>query len=140
MLGGHVAKKLEPIGYKPIDQAIQNMTSRRKQGRTEKDRKRLTQEIKLKNYSFYRDYFQSLKNIATAVKKGGHVCFILGNRRSGGQEMRLDLFTVWAFRQHGFKKIGNTKIRNIPNTRMPKSNPSGSTMNREYIIVLRKVN
>ena len=49
--------------------------------------------------------------------------------------MRLDLFTDWAFKNLGYRKVGKTKKRNIPNTRMPKSNPSGSTMNHEYIVV-----
>jgi site-specific DNA-methyltransferase (cytosine-N4-specific) len=138
MLGGLVAKEINLIGYKPIDQAIANMNARVKEGRSEKDHNKLTKEIKLKNYSFYRDYLESIKNIASMVNEGGYVCFVLGNRISGGQEMRLDLFTDWAFKQNGFKKVGKTKKRNIPSTRMPKANPSGSTMNHEYIVVLRK--
>ena len=114
------------------------MKPRHKKGRSEKDRDKLARELKLKNYSFYRDYLQSIKNISSMVNEGGYVCFVLGNRISGGQEMRLDLFTDWAFKQNGFKKVGKTKKRNIPSTRMPKSNPSGPTMNHEYIVVLRK--
>ena len=138
MLGGIVAKKIGKIGYKPIDKAIENMNARDKEGRSEKDHLKLTKEIQLKNFSFYRDYLKAIENIASMVNPGGYVCFILGNRISGGREMRLDLFTDWAFRQNGFKKVGKTKKRNIPGTRMPKANPSGSTMNHEYIVVLRK--
>ena len=138
MLGGIVAKKIDKIGYNPIDRAIEKMSARRKEGRSEKDHLKLTKEIQLKNFSFYRDYLKSIQNIASVVNPGGYVCFILGNRISGGQEMRLDLFTDWAFKQNGFKKVGKTKKRNIPGTRMPKANPSGSTMNHEYIVVLRK--
>ena len=54
-------------------------------------------------------YFKSIKNIASMVNPEGYVCFILGNRISGGQEMRLDLFTDWAFKQNGFKKVGKTE-------------------------------
>ena len=139
MLGGIVAKKVDKIGFGPIDKAIENMSARRKEGRSEKDHLKLTKEIQLKNFSFYRDYLKSIENIASMVNLGGHVCFILGNRISGGQEMRLDQFTDWAFKQNGFKKVGKTRERNIPNTRMPKANPSGPTMNHEYIVVLKKV-
>jgi len=138
MLGGIIAKKIDKIGYSPIDRAIEKMSARRKEGRSEKDHLKLTKEIQLKNLSFYRDYLKSIENIASMVNPEGYVCFILGNRISGGQEMRMDLFTDWAFKQNGFKKVGKTKKRNIPNTRMPKANPSGSTMNHEYIVVLRK--
>ena len=97
MLGGITAKELGKIGYNPIDKAIDNMMARPKKGRSEAVQLKLTNEIKLKNYSFYRDYYESIRNIASMVKRGGYVCFILGNRISGGQEMRLDLFTYWAF-------------------------------------------
>ena len=104
-----VAKKIDKIGYTPIDRAIEKMSARRKEGRSEKDHLKLTKEIQLKNFSFYRDYLTSIQNISSMVNPGGYVCFILGNRISGGQEMRLDLFTDWAFRQNGFKKVGKTK-------------------------------
>lgn len=123
MLGGILAKKIETFGCRSIDNAIKKME---------------VKKIKLKNYSFYRDYLISIENISKVVKPGGYVCYILGNRNSGGQIMRLDLFTTWAFKQNGFTKVGRTKDRNIPNKRMPKSNPSGSTMNEEFIVVLRK--
>lgn len=138
MLGGITATKVSKIGYRPIDRAIEKMTARRKKGRSEVNHLKLTKEIQLKNYSFYRDYLDSIRNIASIVKKGGYVCFVLGNRISGGQEMRLDLFTDWAFKENGFTKVGKTRKRDIPNKRMPKANPSGSTMNKEYIVVLRK--
>jgi len=138
MLGGVLAKTVLPFGYGTIDKAISKIIAREKEDRSIKDQAKLTKELQLKNYSFYRDYLKSIKNIASLVNPDGYVCFILGNRISGGQEMRLDLFTDWAFKKYGFKKVGKTKKRNIPNTRMPKSNPSGSTMNHEYIVVLRK--
>ena len=139
MLGGKLATSVKRLGHKPIDSAISKIQAREKKDRTRKDQLKLTKDLKIKNYSFYRDYLKSIENIASLVNEDGYVCFVLGNRISGGQEMRLDLFTDWAFKQNGFKKIGNTKKRNIPNTRMPKTNPSGPTMNHEYIVVLRKI-
>ena len=139
MLGGVLAKKIEKTGNKTVDGAIDKIKARKKEGRSKEQEIKLTKELKLKNYSFYRDYLKSIRNIVSLVKIGGFVCFILGNRISGGQEMRLDLFTDWAFKECGFKKVGATKKRKIRNTRMPKSNPSGPTMNYEYIVVFKKL-
>jgi hypothetical protein len=123
MLGGILSKEINILGCKVIDSAIKRM----------KDN-----NIAIKNYSFYRDYLNSIINVAKVVRTGGYICYVVGNRISGKQYMRLDLFTRWAFEQNGFSRVGKIKKRRIPNTRMPKSNPSGSTMNHEYIVICRK--
>jgi hypothetical protein len=123
MLGGYLAKDIEAFGCRAIDSAIKRMEN---------------DEIALKNYSFYRDYLKSIINVANIVKPKGYVCYVVGNRNSGKQHMRLDLFTRWAFEQNGFSRVGKIKKRRIPNTRMPESNPSGSTINHEYIVICRK--
>jgi hypothetical protein len=99
------------------------------------------------NYAFYRDYLKSIENISKVVNKDGHVCYIVGNRTSGGQNLRMDLFTRWAFEQNGFKRVGKIKRRRVPNTRMPAMIAINGkniekikvrTMNHEYIIVCQK--
>jgi len=131
MMGGKIPSEIEKLGHPPIDSAIKKMDSHNS----------------LKNYSFYRDYLQSIQNIASNVSPGGTVCYVVGNRNSGGQVMRMDLFTRWAFEQNDFERIGAIKSRKITNSRMPrKTSPSGkkgstvSTMNSEYIITLKKKN
>jgi DNA modification methylase len=132
MMGGKIAKEVESLGCRVVDSAIRKMKP----------------EFAKRNYSFYRDYLKSVENIAINVKRGGHVCYIVGNRTSGGQKMRLDLFTRWAFEQNGFKRVGHIKKRKIPGTRMPAmiavtGNSAKKynipTMNNEFIIVCKKI-
>jgi site-specific DNA-methyltransferase (cytosine-N4-specific) len=132
MMGGEIAKKVEKLDCRVIDSAISKMEDK----------------FAKRNYSFYRDYLKSVENIAAHVKRGGHVCYIVGNRTSGGQNMRLDLFTRWAFEQNGFKRVGEIRKRKIPNTRMPGiiavtgnkfKKYKVATMNNEFIIVCKKI-
>ena len=93
---------------------------------------------------FYYDYFLSIKNVAKEVKEGGHVCYVVGNRKVCEVQLPTDQFTAWAFEQCGFEYI-TTYLRDIPNKRMPsKNSPSNEagkkveTMHKEYLVVLRK--
>ncbi len=103
------------------------------------DEKRLYDVI-----SFYIDYEKSINNVAKVVKKGGIVAYVVGNRKVKGIEIPNDEITKEFFERNGFKHI-KTIIREIPNKRMPKRNsPSNiagitdTTMNYEYIVILRK--
>lgn len=95
--------------------------------------------------SFLNDYYRSIKNVAKVVRKGGTVCYVVGDRRVKGVQIPLDLFTAEMFENFGFKhKI--TLIREIPNKRMPaKTSPTNkagmkvSTMSHEYIVILDKL-
>lgn len=94
---------------------------------------------------FYYDYFLSIKNVSKEVKKGGHVCYVVGNRTVCGVHLPTDQFTAWVFENSGFKYI-TTYLRDIPNKRMPsKNSPSNvagkkvATMHKEYIVVCKKV-
>ena len=99
-----------------------------------------------KNYVFYRDYLESIRNVAQNVKKGGFVCYVVGNRTSGEEYMRMDLFTKWAFKKYGFKPR-KIKERALPNTRMPGKiavidkgvKRTIPTMNKELIVVCQKI-
>ena len=91
------------------------------------------------------DLLKSIANISSNLKEGGYACFVVGNRNSGGQVMRLDLFTLWALQNNGFEKVEEIIERKLVNTKMPqKISPSGrmgdsrSTMNFEYIIICKK--
>lgn len=129
MMGGVFAKDVRKFGHPAIDSSISKMDH----------------DNAIKNFSFYRDYLQSIQNIAQNIGPGGVACFVVGNRTSGGQLMRMDLFTRWALEKNGFERIGAIKNRRISNTRMPmKVSPSGKkgdvlqSMNYEYIITCRK--
>ena len=54
--------------------------------------------VQEKNYFFYHEYYSQF-GTQKNVRKGGFVCYVVGNRTSGGQYMRLDLFT------NGFSKM-----------------------------------
>lgn len=130
MMGGQLRLFVDSIGQRSIDSAISKM----KMG------------FAMKNYAFYRDYLESIRNVADIVKVGGHVCYVVGNRTSGDQYMRLDLFTRWAFEKNGFKRVGKIRNRKLTNTKMPGAiavTENGQkkivpTMKEEFIVVCKK--
>ena len=130
MMGGEKVMEIRKLGHKEIDDSISKMKP----------------DITIKNYSFYKDYLASIRHVANNVQDGGTVCYVVGNRTSGNQYMRLDLFTRWAFEQVGFKRVGRIKKRKLINTRMPNSiaiNGNGKkkilpTMSEEFIVVCKK--
>ncbi|MDQ1266635.1 MAG: hypothetical protein QG635_1787 [Bacteroidota bacterium] len=109
----------------------------------------LLKTLDLKRYndvqSFLIDYNNSINNISVLYRKGAYICYVLGNRTVKNIQIPLDLITVEIFCKLGFEHI-KTIIRNIPNKRMPKSNSptnkigiTSSTMNNEYIVILKKL-
>ena len=96
--------------------------------------------------SFLNDYSCSIKNIAPKIRKGGVICYVVGNRTVKGVQIPLDYFTAEIFEGQGFHHI-QTIVREIPNKRMPsKNSPTnitgavGTTMSNEYIVVMEKEN
>lgn len=95
--------------------------------------------------SFLNDYWLSIRNVAAAVRHGGVVCYVVGNRTVKGVRISLDYFTAEMFEKCGFDHI-RTIVRGIPNKRMPaKTSPTNiagervDTMNNEYIVIMRKI-
>ncbi len=131
-MGGHRRKKLRYFNFEPLDEVIDKIK--------EKDLKRVYDVL-----SFYEDYELSIKNVAKVVRDGGVVAYVVGNRRVKGFEIPNDEITKEFFERNGFEHE-RTIIRGIPKKRMPKKNsPSNikgateTTMNYEYIVILRKV-
>lgn len=94
--------------------------------------------------SFLNDYWFSIQNVANTVRKGGVVCYVVGNRNVKGVQIPLDYFTAETFERCGLHHI-TTLVREIPNKRMPSktspTNVSGmkvDTMSNEYIVILEK--
>ena len=94
--------------------------------------------------SFLNDYSMSMRNVAYSVRKGGVVCYVVGNRTVKGIQIDLDYFTAEMFEEYGLN-FKTTIVRSIPNKRMPsKTSPTNirgsnvSTMTNEYIVVLEK--
>lgn len=94
--------------------------------------------------SFLNDYWSSIKNVSNKIRLGGVVCYVVGNRNVKGVQIPLDYFTAEMFEKMGFEH-NITIVREIPNKRMPSktspTNKSGikvSTMNNEYIVIMKK--
>lgn len=95
--------------------------------------------------SFLNDYWNSIQNVAKVIRKGGRVCYVVGNRRVKSIQINLDYFTAEMFEKCGFKHE-ITIVREIPNKRMPsKNSPTNKTgekvetMSNEYIVILTKI-
>jgi len=131
LMGGQRIK-IEKFGIKEVDTIVEKINH--------VDCKR-AQEV----YSFYNDYFKSIKNVSKTLKKGSFACYVVGNRRVKSITLPTDKITKIFFEENGFKHI-NTIIRNIPNKRMPKKNSpankigkTGTTMNNEFIVIMKKI-
>lgn len=95
--------------------------------------------------SFLMDYRNSIVHVADVVRRGGVICYVVGNRTVKGVQIPLDYFTIEMFSHHGFEHI-DTIVREIPNKRMPsKNSPTNkagakvATMSNEYIVIMRKI-
>ncbi len=95
-------------------------------------------------FAFYKDLLAAIRTIGAIVKPGGHVCFVVGNRRVKEIELPTDKISADFFESVGFTHL-QTIVRAISNKRMPSENsPSNvkgkksSTMRYEYIVVLQK--
>lgn len=130
LMGGKTSE-IESTGYDVLDDIILEIS---------KGKPKRAKEI----WSFYRDYKSSIINVSKLIKPNGIVAYVVGNRRVNDIELPTDEFTRVTFESQGFKHI-ETIIRNIPNKRQPKktspTNKTGatvSTMNNEYIVIMKK--
>lgn len=106
--------------------------------------KKLDEKRAIEVYSFFYDYFQSIKQITNTLSKNAYVCFIVGNRTVKGIQIDMDFITAEFFEHFGLE-VENIFVRKISNKRMPSknspSNKAGKTSNtmlNEYIVILRK--
>ncbi len=97
----------------------------------------------LEIYSFFYDYYLSIKNIVKVLGRNATVCFIVGNRTVKDVSIEMDLITAEFFESFGLI-LENIFVRKISNKRMPSknspSNKSGqvsNTMLNEYIVIMK---
>ncbi len=131
LMGGVKAKALRHFGIPQLDAVI------RKISLMKTDRAR---EV----VAFFEDYLASIAHVASLVRHGGHVCYVVGNRTVKGCKVPMSDVTAAFFGEHGFSTSA-MPTRNIPNKRMPAINsPSnvpgqvGETMTTEHIVICRK--
>lgn len=109
--------------------------------RIEKASKRRAFEVS----SFYFDLDNSIKDVASSVKRGGKSIYIVGNRRVKNIQLPTDQFIAEKFEERGFRHLF-TYERMLGNKAMPlKNSPTNkvgrrvSTMTHEYIVVCEKI-
>lgn len=131
LMGSKSAKEFSTFPSKKLNQAIQEIKNA--------DEKR-AREVS----SFYFDLHASIANVSKVIRKNGHACYVVGNRKVKGVTLPTDIAVKDFFNNYGFEYV-NTFIRSIPNKRMPsKNSPTNATgvldntMTQEYIIVMKK--
>jgi 16S rRNA G966 N2-methylase RsmD len=94
--------------------------------------------------SFYMDLHSSINNVASSVKKGGKIIYVVGNRTVKNVQLPTDQFIAEKFEENGFKHL-ITYERALSNKAMPSrnspTNVAGKTVNTmlyEYIVVCEK--
>ncbi|SEO87320.1 site-specific DNA-methyltransferase (cytosine-N4-specific) [Amphibacillus marinus] len=91
---------------------------------------------------FVIDYLEVLEKLAVVLKDGKYLILTLGNRRVDNKVLPLTEITKQFLSIDGFEVVSEIQ-RNIPNKKMPRkvskvNNQSVSSMNVEYILILRK--
>lgn len=131
LMGGQTNGHIPKFGCRPLDKAVKQIS--------EADYKRA-----LEIASFYVDLEKSIHNVSTIIRRGGYICYVVGNRRVKGVTLPTDKAIVSLFEQSNFRHV-DTFIRTIPNKRMPaKNSPTNepgkldTTMLNEYIVIMRK--
>lgn len=131
LMGGVISKEIR-FKSESINSELENI-------------KKLDEKRYYEVISFLNDYWDSIKNVAKVIRKGGRVCYVVGNRRVKNIQINLDFFTAEMFEKCGFKHE-ITIVREIPNKRMPsKNSPTNktgekvTTMTNEYIVILTKL-
>lgn len=131
LMGGK-KQKIEKFGISILDNVINKIS--------QQDIKR-AEEV----FSFYKDYYNSIKNVSSILKSGGYACYVVGNRRVKNTILPTDEITRKFFEINNFSHQ-KTFTRNIPNKRMPSKNSptnevgiTATTMNNEYIVIMKKI-
>jgi hypothetical protein len=89
--------------------------------------------------AFYFDMRSSIERVAGAVKPGGYVVYVVGNRTVRGNVLPTDVFIAEEFSRNGFEHE-ITFRRKIHRKSMPFRNAYSDNMSCEYIVVCRKKN
>lgn len=88
---------------------------------------------------FIRDLEHALKTSLLALSENAYAFITVGNRRVGGYEIPLDnIIRDLTFHQ-GMEYV-SVISRNIPSKRMAVRNKTTSTMRREKVLILRRIN
>jgi len=122
-LGGHNGKTLETpseIANKILEEVANT------------DKKRALEAV-----PFFFDYCESLKELLRVLKPEGCCCIVIGNRSISRRPVDMGVVTVELSKIVGFSHE-KTYHRNIPKKLIPWTTPTGETIFRENIVILKK--
>lgn len=88
--------------------------------------------------NFFKDYNESIIQMAKWTKPGAIIAIVVGNRLVAGHRVAMDKVTVELASESNLRQL-KTFYRDIPNTIMPKRIPEGETIAKESIIILEKM-
>jgi len=134
-LGGQDGNSLSYFGFKSeaLKKTIETIAS--------KDKKRAKEVL-----SFFLDLKKCFIELNRVLVPGGYICMVIGNRTVKKIQIPTDEIVRDFSEAFGMEHI-QTIVRRIPNKRMPSRNsPTNvkgqtvTTMNNEYIVILRKGN
>lgn len=87
--------------------------------------------------AFFRDLNACLPQAVLALRKGGLMIWVLGNRRVAGKPVPLDRIVGELLEHHGVSRVAQL-TRRISSKRMPLKNSIAKTMSAESILVMRR--
>jgi hypothetical protein len=95
-------------------------------------------DLMSKTLAFLRDYERSLASASNLLRPGGYAIWTLGDRAVGGVRLPLGDITTELLKNSGIHVQGYVQ-RAIPQKRTPQRNSQGSTIDRERVLITRKV-
>ncbi len=131
LMGGSLSKNIAQFPCRQLNESLELIKS--------EDEKRAREVA-----AFYSHLYDSISHVSRLIKRGGHVCYVVGNRKVKGIVLPTDDAIRNFFECFDFTHV-NTFHRSIPNKRMPlRNSPTNAvgvvenTMTNEYIIVMRQ--
>lgn len=131
LMGGSILPNVPEFPSSELNRAIESIRL--------KDEKRAREVA-----SFYSDLQSSITHVSNSIKRGGHACYVVGNRKVKGIVLPTDIAIRRFFESQGFIHI-DTFHRQIPNKRMPlRNSPTNitghveNTMAYENIVIMRR--
>lgn len=88
-------------------------------------------------YSFFDDYYKSLKVMFTVLKRERFCCIVIGNRSVKQKRIPMDKVTIELAEKVGFIPQ-TTYYRRLPTKALPWRCGKGETISKENIIILKK--
>lgn len=87
---------------------------------------------------FFFDYYRSMKELYRVLRYGCNCCIVIGNRSISRRLLDMSAVTIELGKSVGFDHE-KTYHRDIPKKLIPWTTPTGETIFRENIVILRKV-